>query len=96
MSIKLLESFISFSGKVICDLPPINFGSMHPDLGFFTQSSDDERDWTLKKGRTPTPNTGPSADHTTGSGYYAFLETSGIKIGSRVSKIERIESKLSN
>ena len=81
---------------MICDLPPINFGSMHPDLGFFTQSSDDERDWTLKKGRTPTPNTGPSADHTTGSGYYAFLETSGINIGSRVSKIESTESKLSN
>lgn len=96
MSVKLLESFISFSGKVICDLPPINFGSMHPDLGFFTQSSDDDRDWTLKKGGTPTPKTGPSADHTTGSGYYAFFETSRIKIGSRVSKIERIESKLSN
>ena len=96
MSIKLLESFISFSGKVICDLPPINFGSMHPDLGFFTQSSDDDRDWTLKKGGTPTLKTGPSADHTTGSGYYAFLETSGLTIGSRVSKIERIESKLSN
>ena len=65
---------------------------MHSDLGFFTQSSDDERDWTLKKGKTPTLNTGPSADHTTGSGYYAFLETTLITIGSRVSKIERTES----
>ncbi|PFX20514.1 Thrombospondin-3b [Stylophora pistillata] len=72
------------NGKVTCALPPINFGSSHPDLGFLTQSSDDERNWVLRKLKTPTPKTGPSADHT-GSGYYAFLETSGIPIGSRAS-----------
>ncbi|XP_072789242.1 IgGFc-binding protein isoform X3 [Taeniopygia guttata] len=31
-------------------------------------------DWIRNKGPTPTPNTGPSSDHTTGDGYYIFLQ----------------------
>ncbi|XP_071851180.1 MAM and LDL-receptor class A domain-containing protein 1-like isoform X5 [Apostichopus japonicus] len=38
----------------------------------------DDFDWIVKSGRTPTPGTGPSEDHTLGSssGSYAFIESS--------------------
>ena len=34
----------------------------------FVQDSNDNFDWTQLKGRTPSDDTGPSADHTTGNG----------------------------
>ena len=72
------------SGRIACNLLPINFGDKASDVGFLKQSSDDEEDWKFTKGNTPTTKTGPSSDHTTGSGYYAYLEASGIKKGNRV------------
>ena len=74
----------SCSGRIICDLPSITFGDKGPDLKFLEQSSDDEEDWKLLNKKTPSGATGPSADHSTGSGYYAYLEASGITIGNRV------------
>jgi len=70
----------------VCDLPPITFGEKASDVGFLKQCSDDEEDWKLTNKATPSKPTGPSGDHTTGgrSGYYAYLEGSGIAIGSRV------------
>ncbi|XP_045208516.1 MAM domain-containing glycosylphosphatidylinositol anchor protein 1-like [Mercenaria mercenaria] len=42
------------------------------------QSVNDNFDWTLISGETPTTNTGPSNDHTLGTaaGKYIFIETS--------------------
>ena len=34
-------------------------------------------DWFRRSGSTPSTGTGPSGDHTTGSGYYAYVEDSG-------------------
>ena len=73
-----------FSGRIICDLPPITFGEETPDEGFLRQSSDDEKDFSVISSGTPSGNTGPSSDHTTGTGNYAYLEASGIPVGSRV------------
>ena len=38
--------------------------------------------WSVRKGNTPTPNTGPSKDHDTNSanGYYLYLEASEISV----------------
>ncbi|MCD4736691.1 MAG: hypothetical protein K8R53_11650, partial [Bacteroidales bacterium] len=36
----------------------------------------DDIDWTMHSGGTPSSNTGPSGDHTTGSGYYIYTEAS--------------------
>jgi len=66
-------------------LPPIDFGSGAPELGILMQSTDDEKDWEIINKATSTVSTGPTADHSTGRGtYYAYLEGSGILIGSRV------------
>ena len=77
---------ISCSGRITCDLAPIDFGSGAPDLGILMQSSDDDEDWKIINKKTPTGTTGPTADHSTGKGYYGYLEASGISIGSRVIK----------
>lgn len=65
-------------------MAPIDFGNGAPDLGILMQSTDDDKDWTIINKKTLTRATGPTADHSTGTGYYAYLEASGILVGSRV------------
>lgn len=36
----------------------------------------DDIDWIVNSGGTPSSGTGPSGDHTTGSGYYMYIEAS--------------------
>ncbi|XP_078360420.1 MAM and LDL-receptor class A domain-containing protein 1-like isoform X2 [Oculina patagonica] len=47
----------------------------------FVQDKNDVFDWTRLKGSTPSWQTGPSADHTTGNGYYMYIETSSHYYG---------------
>ena len=75
---------ISFSGRIVCDLPPITFGASTPDIGFLKQSTDEERNFKVFRIKTPSSRTGPSSDHTSGSGYYAYLEATSMNIGDRV------------
>jgi len=42
----------------------------------WTNAGDDDFDWTLLTGATGSTGTGPSGDHTTGSGYYIYTESS--------------------
>ncbi|CAH3182980.1 unnamed protein product, partial [Porites lobata] len=42
----------------------------------WSQSLSDVFDWTRRRGSTSSSNTGPSSDHTTGNGYYMYIETS--------------------
>jgi len=42
----------------------------------WTNATDDDFDWTLLSGSTGSSNTGPSVDHTTGTGYYIYTESS--------------------
>ncbi|KAL7842094.1 hypothetical protein SRHO_G00237830 [Serrasalmus rhombeus] len=65
-------------------LPPPLPDSSHPvcrincdfekDLCTWNQYLADVFDWTRHSGSTPTPLTGPSSDHTTGSGHYVYIE----------------------
>nr|XP_054757011.1 MAM and LDL-receptor class A domain-containing protein 1-like [Lytechinus pictus] len=52
--------------------------SFEDGLCNYEQLSDDELDWSFNQGLTPSVETGPSADHTTGlvTGTYLFIETS--------------------
>uniref|UniRef100_A0A2C9KE99 MAM domain-containing protein n=1 Tax=Biomphalaria glabrata TaxID=6526 RepID=A0A2C9KE99_BIOGL len=51
--------------------------------GYF-ESRTDDFDWTLTNHATPSLNTGPSGDHTTGHDYYIYIESSSPqKFGDR-------------
>ncbi|XP_053397241.1 MAM and LDL-receptor class A domain-containing protein 1-like isoform X1 [Mercenaria mercenaria] len=54
------------------------------DDGFcnWMQYDGDNFDWTLQRGPTETSDTGPEADHTSGNGQYAYIDSSqGTKGG---------------
>ena len=44
---------------------------------WWIQDTNDDMDWTIHTGSTSSTNTGPTSDHTTGSGYYIYTEASG-------------------
>ena len=48
------------------------------------QDTNDFGDWLLKTGGTPSFNTGPQGDHTTGNGVYFYVESSGQNYGGKV------------
>ncbi|XP_072014819.1 MAM and LDL-receptor class A domain-containing protein 2-like [Amphiura filiformis] len=50
------------------------------DFCDYTQLQDDEFDWSRIKGGTDTGGTGPGYDHTTGDGYYIYIETNAPRV----------------
>ncbi|CAM9326592.1 unnamed protein product [Bubo scandiacus] len=62
----------------ICASPTACNMSCTFDVDFceWEQAISNNFDWIRHKGPTPTPNTGPSHDHTTGGGYYIYLQGS--------------------
>nr|QNH72391.1 toxin candidate TRINITY_DN30581_c0_g1_i1 [Pachycerianthus borealis] len=61
---------------VRCGLGPDDCEFDEQGLGLWSQASSDDLDWSRRSGATPSGNTGPSEDHTTGIGYYLYLESS--------------------
>ena len=55
----------------------------------WSDTAPDGYSWTRTSGSTPSSGTGPSGDHTTGSGSYLFIEASGIP-----NKVHQLESPL--
>jgi len=53
--------------------------SFEAGLGFWTQSSNDDLNWTLNRGGTRTRRTGPDGAHD--GTYYLYLEASGASTG---------------
>ncbi|MBN3034529.1 MAG: hypothetical protein JW861_03020 [Bacteroidales bacterium] len=54
--------------------------------GWFNAVTDD-MDWTPDAGGTPSSGTGPSGDHTTGSGYYVYTESSSPNYPSKTANL---------
>ncbi|CAM2119228.1 unnamed protein product [Caretta caretta] len=62
--------------------PPCNMScSFDTDFCDWTQSVSDSLDWKRHRGPTSSPNTGPSYDHTTGDGYFIYLQASEASSG---------------
>nr|KAG5689549.1 hypothetical protein BaRGS_022052 [Batillaria attramentaria] len=61
-----------------CPSPTIYDCNFESDLCKWQQAHDDKFDWTRTQGPTGTVSTGPTNDHTlgTGSGWYIYIETS--------------------
>ncbi|XP_067035363.1 MAM and LDL-receptor class A domain-containing protein 1-like [Acropora muricata] len=56
--------------------PPRDCNFDSPSICGYTQSTNDTFNWSRQRGSTPSFNTGPSSDHTSGSGYYMYIEAS--------------------
>ncbi|XP_067219288.1 MAM and LDL-receptor class A domain-containing protein 1 isoform X1 [Chanodichthys erythropterus] len=50
--------------------------SFEKDLCGWIQGAAEDLDWERWSGPTETPNTGPSGDHTSGKGYYLYINSS--------------------
>lgn len=75
--IALLFAFNLSKAQVINSFPYLeNFEDSLMVLGKLQQSQQDIFNWSPNRGFTMTANTGPSADHTTGSGTYIYTESS--------------------
>ncbi|KAL9987247.1 hypothetical protein ACROYT_G001522 [Oculina patagonica] len=85
----------SYTGDIAIDDVSISNGSCPVDCDFdsglcdgWRQSNSDVFDWTRHTGSTPTSNTGPDGDHTTGSGYYLYIEASSPRVAGDNAKLE--------
>lgn len=56
-------------------------------LGAWTQGATDFFNWTLQSGSTPSANTGPTGDHTTGTGNYLYTESDSPNNPSRLAEL---------
>ena len=81
-------SFLSYSAIAQCSASILeefdsqtacgtNCGNACTINGFWSNSLNDDIDWTVDAVGTPSGSTGPSADHTSGSGNYIYTEASG-------------------
>jgi hypothetical protein len=80
-----------YAGAIAC-LDPSNvvedFEAVDPCLSVWDNVSGDDFDWSLNSGGTASVGTGPSGDHTTGSGIYIYTETSNPVTGGDVALLE--------
>ncbi|XP_054630173.1 MAM domain-containing protein 2a isoform X2 [Dunckerocampus dactyliophorus] len=51
--------------------------------GFIQEKTQDQADWLRVRGNTPTSYTGPRGDHTTGVGYFMYMEASHLRPGNK-------------
>ena len=79
----LLLPIFSF-GQVINTFPWVHDFENGIEL---EQDTNDFGDWWLKQGPTSSVNTGPSGDHTSGSGVYFYVESSNPNFPNKVFKV---------
>ncbi len=57
-------------------------------FGLWSNVTGDVFDWTRRSGSTPSSNTGPTGDHTSGAGFYVFTETSSPRVAGDTALLE--------
>ncbi|XP_059214570.1 MAM domain-containing protein 2-like [Centropristis striata] len=75
------------AGSLLSSLP----GNCDFEAGLcgYMQDKQDGAEWEWRRGPTPTSYTGPRGDHTTGLGYYLYLEASPLLSGQSVRLLSR-------
>ncbi|XP_051818002.1 MAM domain-containing protein 2 isoform X1 [Antechinus flavipes] len=63
--------------------PPPGECTFEQDECTFTQERRNRSSWHRRRGETPTSYTGPKGDHTTGVGYYMYIEASNMVYGQK-------------
>lgn len=80
-----------FAGTISC-LDPASvvedFEALDPCTPTWGNVEGDDFDWSLNTGGTASSGTGPSGDHTTGSGIYVYTETSSPVAGGDIALLE--------
>ncbi|XP_072041371.1 uncharacterized protein [Amphiura filiformis] len=71
-----------FSAPATC-----TFSDDNPPLCGYTQATDDDFDWTRHSGSTPSLHTGPTGDHTTGTGHYIYIEASAPRVNGDTARL---------
>ncbi|XP_071956933.1 MAM and LDL-receptor class A domain-containing protein 1-like [Antedon mediterranea] len=67
---------IGFQSDLTCTFE----GNGNGNICGWKQDLTDDFNWSLQKGSTGSVNTGPQFDHTTGKGYYVYIETSSPRV----------------
>ncbi len=84
------DSSFGSRSPVIIDVYPhvetLEHGGSLPS-GWETRSSGGGFIWQVNSGATPTANTGPSGDHTTGTGYYLYTHAASGNTGDEASLV---------
>ena len=75
-----LFSAIGAHGQAVSSYPWVetfdSYTAGSSSVGLWVQDQNDHADWLVNTGATPGASTGPSSDHTTGSGNYIYLNSS--------------------
>lgn len=67
------DDFFSISEEVILPVPyKQDFDNFSKGMEYWTQSDNDDFDWTINSGPTETDSTGANEDHTSGDGEYIY------------------------
>ncbi|XP_008274608.1 MAM domain-containing protein 2-like [Stegastes partitus] len=93
-SVALDDISLSFGD---CELTAGSLSSSRPGhcdfeaglCGYTQDKLSDAADWEWRRGNTPTSYTGPRGDHTTGLGYYLYMEASPMLPGQNVRLLSR-------
>ena len=73
----LMQDFDNFSNCSNANNCELTNCSLQSGWSNITNGSGDDIDWRTNNGSTASSGTGPSSDHTTGSGRYLYIEGSG-------------------
>ena len=71
-------SISSYPYSEDCDGSPVDWDN----------ATGDDFEWALRSGSTPSRNTGPSGDHTSGSGFYLYTEASSPNYPNKTALME--------
>ncbi|XP_052230823.1 MAM and LDL-receptor class A domain-containing protein 1-like [Dreissena polymorpha] len=78
---------VTFSNCKVGAALPTATCNFETDFCLWGQDQNDQFDWTRINGSTQSVGTGPSGDHTSGSGSYIYIETSSPRVKGDIARL---------